>query len=39
VTNCPLFSNPIEITQSEKFWDGYRGRFEILAAKMKDNAG
>lgn len=39
VTNCPLFSEPIEITQSEKFWDGYRGRFEILAAKMKDNAG
>jgi diphthine-ammonia ligase len=39
VTNCPLFSNPIEITHSEKFWDGYRGRFEILAAKMKDNAG
>lgn len=39
VTNCPLFSNPIEITQSQKFWDGYRGRFEILAAKIKDNAG
>lgn len=39
VTNCPIFSNPIEITQYEKFWDGYRGRFEILAAKMKNNAG
>lgn len=39
VTNCPLFSNPVEITQSQKFWDGYRGRFEILAAKMKNNAG
>ena len=39
VVNCPLFSNPIEITQSQKFWDGYRGRFEILAAKMKNNAG
>jgi len=38
VTNCPLFSHPIEITQYEKFWDGYRGRFEILDAKMKNNA-
>jgi len=38
VTSCPLFSKPIEITKSQKFWDGYRGRFEILAAKMKDNA-
>jgi diphthine-ammonia ligase len=38
VTSCPLFSKPIEITQSQKFWDGYRGRFEILAAKMKNNA-
>jgi ABC transporter with metal-binding/Fe-S-binding domain ATP-binding protein len=38
VTNCPLFSNPIEITQSQKFWDGYRGRFEITEAKIKDNA-
>lgn len=39
VLNCPLFSSPIEITQYEKFWDGYRGRFEILDAKMKNNAG
>ncbi|MBM3905013.1 MAG: diphthine--ammonia ligase [Thaumarchaeota archaeon] len=35
VTNCPIFSSQIEIIQYEKFWDGYRGRFEILAAKMK----
>ena len=39
VINCPLFSGTIEITKSEKLWDGYRGRFEILAAKMKNNAG
>lgn len=39
VINCDLFSDMIEITESEKFWDGYRGRFEILAAKIKNNAG
>ncbi|MFM8658768.1 MAG: diphthine--ammonia ligase, partial [Candidatus Nitrosotenuis sp.] len=39
VINCPLFSIPIEITQYKKFWDGYRGRFEIVQAKMKNNAG
>ncbi|MGQ0606002.1 MAG: diphthine--ammonia ligase [Candidatus Nitrosotenuis sp.] len=38
VLNCPFFSNPIEITDSQKSWDGYRGRFEILHAKIKDNA-
>ena len=38
VLNCPLFSSPIEIVQSQKFWDGYRGRFEIVHAKIKDNA-
>ncbi|HIH07721.1 MAG TPA: diphthine--ammonia ligase [Candidatus Nitrosotenuis sp.] len=37
VTNCPLFSNPIEITRYEKFWDGYRGRFEITEAVLKNN--
>lgn len=39
VINCPLFSGMIQIIDSKKFWDGYRGRFEILAAKMKNNAG
>ncbi len=39
VVNCPLFSGMIEITNTKKVWDGYRGRFEILAAKMKNNAG
>ena len=34
VVNCPLFSYPIEITKGEKFWDGYRGRFEILEARL-----
>jgi len=35
VINCPLFSNPIEILKEEKSWDGYRGRFEILDARLK----
>lgn len=34
VTNCPLFSEPIEIIKEEKLWDGYRGRFEILEARL-----
>ena len=34
VLNCPLFSHPIEILQEEKSWDGYRGRFEILDARL-----
>jgi ABC transporter with metal-binding/Fe-S-binding domain ATP-binding protein len=38
VINCPLFSNPIKITQSKKIWDGYRGRFEIVDAKLNCNA-
>lgn len=38
VVNCPLFSNPIEIQDSSILWDGYRGRFEIVRAKIKDNA-
>ncbi|TBR07358.1 MAG: diphthine--ammonia ligase [Candidatus Nitrosotenuis sp.] len=38
VVNCPLFSNPIEVQDSSISWDGYRGRFEIVRAKIKDNA-
>ena len=38
VINCPIFSNPIKIIEYEKFWDGYRGRFEILEAKLNNNA-
>jgi len=38
VTNCPLFTNPIKINQSEKKWDGYRGRFEIVDARLNFNA-
>ena len=38
VTNCPLFEKPIIIQDSTTKWDGYRGRFEILEAKLKDNA-
>ena len=38
VTDCPLFSYPIKITKSKKIWDGYRGRFEILEAKLDNHA-
>ena len=38
VTNCPLFEKPLIIQDSTTEWDGYRGRFEILEAKLKDNA-
>tara|TARA_Y100000996_G_scaffold257606_1_gene202762 strand:- start:140 stop:829 length:690 start_codon:yes stop_codon:yes gene_type:complete len=38
VTNCPLFEKPLLIQDSITKWDGYRGRFEILEAKLKDNA-
>ncbi len=38
IINCPIFSNPIKIIEYEKFWDGYRGRFEILEAKLNNNA-
>ena len=34
VTDCPLFSSPIKIVKSKKIWDGHRGRFEILEAKL-----
>ncbi len=35
---CPLFTKPIKIIQSKKNWDGYRGRFEIVDAKLNYNA-
>lgn len=38
VVDCPLFLNPINIIKSEKIWDGYRGRFEIVDARLKYNA-
>lgn len=38
VTDCPLFSYPLLITNSRKIWDGYRGRFEILEANLDYNA-
>lgn len=34
VMNCPLFSKPVEIIKDKQFWDGYRGRFEILEARL-----
>ena len=39
VTNCPLFSGPIEILKGKKIWDGYRGRFEIIDARLDYDAG
>ncbi len=38
VLDCPLFSNPIKIVKSKKEWDGYRGRFEIMEARLNYNA-
>lgn len=38
VTDCPLFSQPIKIIKSKIIWDGYRGRFEILEAKLDNHA-
>jgi uncharacterized protein (TIGR00290 family) len=38
VINCPLFTNSIKIIKSEKHWDGYRGRFEIVDAGLNYNA-
>lgn len=38
VTNCPLFSRPIQISDAKRFWDGYRGRFEIIDAGLISNA-
>jgi len=38
VINCPLFSKPITINESRKFWDGYRGRFEIVDTGVNYNA-
>jgi len=38
VINCPLFTNSIKSNQSEKKWDGYRGRFEIVDARLNFNA-
>ena len=38
VINCPLFEKPLLIQDSTTVWDGYRGRFEILEAKLENNA-
>lgn len=38
VINCPLFSSPVKILQGKNFWDGYRGRFEIVDARLTNNA-
>jgi len=38
VTNCPLFEKRIKIINSNKKWDGIRGRFEIVEAELENNA-
>ncbi len=38
VVDCPLFSHQIKITKGEKIWNGYRGRFEIVDARLNYNA-
>ena len=38
VIDCPLFSYPIKINKGEKYWDGYRGRFEIVDAMLETDA-
>ncbi len=38
VINCPLFSGSVEIIEGKKTWDGYRGRFEILDARLNYDA-
>ena len=38
VINCPLFKNRIKIINSNKTWDGIRGRFEIVEAELENNA-
>ncbi|HEV2192616.1 MAG TPA: diphthine--ammonia ligase [Nitrosopumilaceae archaeon] len=35
VLGCPLFASPLKIIQSNKTWDGYRGRFEITEAILE----
>jgi len=34
VLDCPLFKKRIEISDARKHWDGYRGYYEILDAKV-----
>ena len=34
VVDCPLYSHPIQITKSEKIWDGYRGILKIDSANL-----
>lgn len=38
VVDCPLFSHTIKIIEGKKIWDGYRGRFEIVDARLNYNA-
>ena len=38
VIDCPLFAFPLKIVKAKKIWDGYRGRFEILEAKLDHHA-
>ena len=35
VLSCPLFLTSLKIIESNKIWDGYRGRFEITEAILE----
>ena len=38
VIDCPMFQKSVKIIKSQKIWDGYRGRFEIVDAELDNNA-
>jgi len=38
VIDCPIFTLPLKIEKFKKVWDGYRGRFEILEARLDNHA-
>ncbi|MCY3853948.1 MAG: diphthine--ammonia ligase [Thaumarchaeota archaeon] len=37
VIDCPLFKHPIKINYGKKYWDGYRGTFDIQEAELDYN--
>jgi diphthine-ammonia ligase len=36
VIDCPLFTLPLKIEKFKKIWDGYRGKFEVLEARLDE---
>lgn len=39
VLDCPIFKKRIEVKDGNKHWDGYRGYFEILDARLVEKEG